>query len=157
MGEPRLAPLFTLRAELNPSIDGTDGGPLGRRTFNSVATGTVEGSRLRGELVPGVGDWMLTRRDGVNVVDARVVVRTADGAVIHMSYGGRIRVPEEILGEVRDPDRRHLVDPARYYFRTNPVFETAAPQYAWLNDIVAIGSGRLLQGRGVAYDVFEVL
>jgi hypothetical protein len=37
------------------------------------------------------------------------------------------------------------------------VFETAAPRYAWLNGIVAIGSGRVLQGRGVAYDVFEVL
>jgi hypothetical protein len=31
------------------------------------------------------------------------------------------------------------LDPAAYYFRTTPRFETA-PSYAWLNDVVAVGS-----------------
>ncbi len=52
---------------------------------------------------------------------------------------------------------RHLIDPGRYYFRTTPVFETGAPEYAWLNAIVAVGSGRLIEAGGVAYDVFELL
>ena len=91
------------------------------------------------------------------VIDARVVLQTDDGAILHMSYGGRIVIPPEVLPEARDPERRHLIDPARYYFRTTPTFETGAPRYAWLNDIVAIGSGRLLQGRGVAYEVCQLL
>jgi len=32
------------------------------------------------------------------------------------------------------------VDPASYYFRTRPELETGAPQYAWLNDLLAVCS-----------------
>jgi hypothetical protein len=148
--------LFGMQAELNATLDGGMG-PQGKRVLNSVAGGTFEGARLRGEINPGTGDWMLTRRDGVNVVDARIVLKTSDGAIIHMSYGGRAIVPAELLEEIRDPERRHLVDPARYYFRTTPVFETGAPEYSWLNDIVSVGLGRLTKGRGVAYEIYQLL
>ena len=55
-----------------------------------------------------------------------------------------------------DPAKRLKVDPSRYYFRTNPLFETGAPQYAWLNDIVCVGKGYLIEG-GIAYKIFEVV
>lgn len=32
------------------------------------------------------------------------------------------------------------VDPAKYYFRAMPVFETGAAKYDWLNRIVAVCS-----------------
>jgi hypothetical protein len=152
---PRLAHLFTMRATLAAGLDSGDG-PLGRRTLNAVAQGDFRGERLRGEINPGTGDWMLTRNK-IRVVDARVVLRTDDGALIHMSYGGRIMFPDDLEQEVRDTSNRHLIDPGRYYFRTTPLFETGAAQYAWINGIVAIGSGRLIEGGGVAYDVFELL
>ena len=98
---------------------------------------------------------MLTRNK-IRVVDARVVLRTDDGALIHMSYGGRITFPDGLEEALRDPSTRHLIDPANYYFRTTPLFETGAAGYAWINGIVAIGSGRLIEGGGVAYDVFEL-
>jgi uncharacterized protein DUF3237 len=152
---PGLKHLFTMRATLAPGLDGGDG-PLGRRTLNAVAKGEFHGERLSGELNPGTGDWMLTR-NRIRVVDARVVLRTDDGALIHMSYGGRITFPDELEKAVRDLSNRHLIDPAKYYFRTTPLFETGAAQYAWLNAIVAIGKGRLIEDGGVAYDVFELL
>lgn len=148
--------LFRMHAELNLALDAGEG-PLGRRILNSIAAGSFEGSKLRGNLVPGTGDWMLIRRDGVMVVDARVVLKTDDDAIIHMSYGGRISIPSKLLQDARDPDRRHLIDPAEYYFRTTPIFETGAAQYAWLNNVVCLGVGRLEQGRGVSYDIFQVL
>jgi hypothetical protein len=95
--------------------------------------------------------------DGTMVVDARIVLKTHDGAIIHMTYGGRIVIPESVLGEARDPDKRQNIPLSRYYFRTTPVFETGAPEYAWLNNIVCVGSGRLLKGRSVAYEVFQIL
>jgi hypothetical protein len=55
-----------------------------------------------------------------------------------------------------DPVKRLQVDPARYYFRTNPLFETGAPAYAWLNDIVCVGVGYLVEG-AVAYRVSQVV
>lgn len=148
--------LFSMEAELNGPLDAGPG-PLGRRTLNSISAGWFKGARLRGELQPGTGDWMLTRQDGVMVVDARVVLRADDGAIIHMSYGGRIIIPSEVVDEARDPNRRHLVDPTKYYFRTTPLFETGASAHAWLNDLVGIGFGRLLQGRRVGYEVYKLL
>ena len=38
-------------------------------------------------------------------------------------------------------ERGEAVDPASYYFRINPLFETSAPKYDWINRIVAIGIG----------------
>jgi Protein of unknown function (DUF3237) len=49
-----------------------------------------------------------------------------------------------------------VVDPAAYYFRTNPLFETASPKYDWLNRIVSIGIGHRPAG-GPVYSVFEIL
>ena len=51
-----------------------------------------------------------------------------------------------------------MVRPAevRYYFRTTPLFETGDARYLWLNDVVAIGSGYLVEG-GVAYRVSQVV
>ncbi|MND02731.1 hypothetical protein D3C83_222160 [compost metagenome] len=33
-----------------------------------------------------------------------------------------------------------VVDPVLYYFRSTPRFETSAPQWDWLNRIIAVGS-----------------
>jgi hypothetical protein len=151
---PGLRHLFTMRAQLAASLDAGEG-PLGRRTLNAVASGEFHGARLKGQIIPGTGDWMLTRND-VRVVDARVVLKTDDGALIHMSYSGRIMFAPELLAQVRDSSRRHLIDPSRYYFRTTPLFETGDARYLWLNGMVSVGSGRLIEGGGVAYDVFEL-
>lgn len=150
---PGLTHLFTMRARLGPSFDAGEG-PLGRRALNAAAEGEFYGSRLRGRLNPGTGDWMLTR-NRIRVVDARLVLLTDDGATIHMSYGGRITFPLHVESALRDASMRHLIDPAEYYFRTTPLFETGAEQFLWLNGIVSVGSGRLIEG-GVAYDVFEL-
>lgn len=152
---PSLAHLFTMSADLAHSLDAGEG-PLGRRTLNAVSRGRFAGARLSGDINPGTGDWMLTR-GGIRVVDARLVLRTDDGALIHMSYGGRIMIAPDLVDEMRDLSRRHLIDPARYYFRTTPVFETGADRYGWLNGVVSVGFGRLAEGGGVTYDVFEVL
>jgi hypothetical protein len=60
----------------------------------------------------------------------------------------------------RDVMRRiaagEVVDPSEYYLRKTPYFETAAPQYDWLNRIVAVGVGRRMPDHA-AYDVFEIL
>ena len=150
-------PLFELRVEaMNPTTPG-EMGPNGMRVFDSVARGRFDGERLRGEVVAGSGDWRRVRPDGGMDVDARVILKTDDGAVIHMTYSGRIAIPPALLAQARDAERRHLIDPDAYYMRTAPTFETGAARYAWLNDVVAVARGRLTEGGGLAYEVFEVL
>jgi hypothetical protein len=66
---------------------------------------------------------MLTR-NGIRLVDARIVLLCENGAVAHMSYGGRIWFADAVLPALANLSPCHLIDPSRYYFRTNPVFET---------------------------------
>jgi Protein of unknown function (DUF3237) len=151
---PGLTHLFTMRAALGARLDGGDG-PVGRRVFNAASGGEFAGARLRGAVVPGSADWMLIRKDGSMVIDARAILQTDDGATIHMTYAGRAIFPADLLADVRDPARRHLIDPARYFIRTTPSFETGAEGYGWLNDIVCVATGRLTE-RGLNYEVFQV-
>jgi hypothetical protein len=107
-------------------------------------------------VLAGGGDWALFRPDGAMSLDVRLTLRTHDGALVYMSYGGRWITPPELRAEIADPARRHQIDPISYYFRTNPLFETGAQPCAWLNDIVCVGAGYLVEG-GVAYKVAQVV
>jgi len=146
-------PLFTIRITLHPTHDlGTT--PLGHRRVVPVSGGDFEGERLRGIVMPLAGsDWLLERADGSFQQDARLTLETNDGAIIGMSYRGVRHSSPAVAARLA---RGETVEPSEYYLRTAPFFETAAPQYAWLNTIVAVGVGRRVSG-GVVYDVFEVL
>jgi hypothetical protein len=149
-------PLFDMVADLNERLD-FGVGPTGRRVLNGVRRGSFSGPRLQGEVLPGGGDWALFRRDHVMVVDARVTLRTDDGALISMAYSGRAVFPPHLTTKLADIETRHEIDPSQYYFRTTPLFETGAEEYAWLNDVVAIAKGYLVAGGGVGYQVSAVL
>src|SRR6266567_3574655 len=124
----RTAPLFDIIVDLNPKLNIGDG-PLGRRILFGAAGGRFEGPRLRGEVLAGGGDWALFRPDGAMALDVRLTLRTHDNALVHMTYGGRWITPAEWRADMADPVKRYQVDPAHYYFRTNPLFETGATQY----------------------------
>ncbi|MBT2368936.1 DUF3237 domain-containing protein [Streptomyces sp. ISL-10] len=155
IAEIRTEHLFDIVVDLNPRLD-TGAGPIGRRVLFGAAGGSFDGPRLRGEVLTGGGDWALFRSDGVMTLDVRLILRTHDDHLVHMTYGGRWVTPAELRTAMADPATRHRVDPARYYFRTNPLFETGAQPYAWLNDIVCVGSGYLVEG-GIAYKVAQVM
>ncbi|MGI5348060.1 DUF3237 domain-containing protein [Streptomyces sp. CA-250714] len=155
VGDLRTSHLFDIVVDLDPQLP-IGSGPFGRRVLFGAAGGTFSGPRLRGEVVPGGGDWALFAPDGTMALDVRLTLRTHDGALLHMTYGGRWSTPPGLRAAMADPAERHRVDPADYYFRTNPLFETGAEQYAWLNGIVCVGSGYLVEG-GIAYKVSEVL
>jgi hypothetical protein len=70
-----------------------------------------------------------------------------------MTYRGLRFGPPDIMAKL---EKGEVVDPASYYFRTNPVFETAAPRYDWLNRLLAVGIGHR-RADGPIYSVFEIL
>ncbi|HEX5289875.1 MAG TPA: DUF3237 domain-containing protein [Streptosporangiaceae bacterium] len=154
VGEIKTVHLFDIVVDLNPRLNIGDG-PLGRRVLFGSAGGSFDGPRLRGEVLAGGGDWALFRPDGSMTLDVRLTLRTHDDALVHFTYGGRWVTPRDLQTDMADPVKRHQVDPARYYFRTNPLFETGATHYAWLNDIVCVGTGYLVEG-GIAYKVAQV-
>lgn len=126
--------------------------PEGERRIINIAGGSFEGPRLRGEVLPGGADWQIVRPDGSAIVEARFTLRTADGALVYVMNRGVRRGPPEVMARLA---RGEPVDPREYYFRMTPVYETGAPQYAWLNGIVAVASGLRLAA-AVIYDVFTV-
>jgi len=111
--------------------------PPGNLTIFPVTGGSFEGERLRGQVLAGGGDWVTAREDGTLTLDLRVTLETDDGALIHMTFTG-----------VRDD--------ANHYFRTVPRFETAAPKYAFLNRLLAVGTGEI-RAEGPVHVIEEIL
>ena len=127
--------------------------PHGTRSFVPVTGGDFEGPRLRGKVLPGGGDWTLLRSDAVLELDLRITLETDDGALISMTSFGLRHGPPEVLAALA---RGESVDPSKYYFRTTPRFETSAPQYSFLNRVIAIASGDR-RANGPIYTIDEIV
>jgi Protein of unknown function (DUF3237) len=144
--------LFTLTGTVGPALEI---GPLphGQRRVIPIEGGEFAGPRLRGQALPVGADWIFIRPDGVAEIDVRATLRTDDGALILMRYGGYRHGPPDVMARLA---RGEPADPASYYFRITPVFETGSPRYAWLNRIVSAGTGRRMP-HGPVYDIYEIL
>ncbi|HSG90461.1 MAG TPA: DUF3237 domain-containing protein [Pseudomonadales bacterium] len=130
--------------------------PTGTRLVAAVTGGRVTGERLRGRVLPFGGDFALFGADGCLHIDVRAGFELEDGARIYATYGGRLVLTAEQSAALADPAQRAALDPADYYFRTAPLFQSGDPRYAWLDGILAVGIGRLTAS-GVAYRIFEIL
>ena len=127
--------------------------PHGTRVTAPISDGRFEGPLLRGRVLPGGGDWTLLRGDGVLELDLRLTLQTDDGALIHMTSFGLRHGPPEVLAALGRGER---VDPSAYYFRTTPRFETAHPEYTFLNRLLAVSSGDR-RAEGPIYTIDEIL
>ncbi|HYG55058.1 MAG TPA: DUF3237 domain-containing protein [Burkholderiales bacterium] len=107
----------------------------GRNRRIRITGGRFSGERLSGEVLPGGADWQLVRTDGVLELDARYMLKTADGALIYVHNRGF---------------RRDT------FMRTTPRFETHDARYDWLNRTVCVASG-VRHPDSVEIDVYEVL
>jgi hypothetical protein len=148
----RTAPLFVMRLTVR-DIQSVGETPAAFRRIGVVPGGVFAGERLSGEVLDGGSDWQTVRADGATTLDVRLVLKTADDALIAMTYKGLRHGRPEILKRIENGE---AVDPASYYFRINARFETAAPQYDWINRVIAVGVGHR-QAEGPIYGLFEVL
>jgi hypothetical protein len=141
---------ITLHTEMPQVLGDT---PAGARKVVQVPGGRFEGERLQGKILPGGGDWLLTRPDGALRLDVRLTLETDDGHIIGMTYTGLRHGPAEVLAR---HDRGEPVAASEYYFRIAPFFETGSDTYGWLNRIIAVGVGwRTDEGPG--YDIHQIL
>ena len=142
-----------LRAEITlaPAQELGDS-PLGRRRIIPITGGTFRGERLSGRVLPGGADWQVIRSDGVAELDARYTLETEDKALIYVRNFGYRHGPAEVIQRLAAGEP---VDPALYYMRTTPRFETGAERYRWLNRIICVASGARRKA-AVELDVYEV-
>jgi Protein of unknown function (DUF3237) len=148
----RTRPLFAMRLDVDGPVSVGQTPGLFRRV-GIVTGGQFEGSRLRGEVLNGGNDWQTEHSDSATGLDVRLLLRTVDGSMIAMTYRGIRHGSRDVLARLA---KGEIVDPSEYYFRISPLFETAAPAYAWLNNILAVGIGHRLPD-GPVYSLFEVL
>jgi hypothetical protein len=145
-------PLFVLQLSVRPiQIVGATPGAF--RRIGIVSGGNFTGSRLSGQVIDGGNDWQTVQTDGTTTLDVRLLLRTDDGELITMTYRGIRHGATQVLQRV---DGGETVDPAEYYFRISPQFETASTRLAWLNRALSIGIG-YRRSEGAVYSIFEVL
>jgi hypothetical protein len=127
--------------------------PTTTRRIGVVFGGQFEGERLSGEVLDGGSDWLSVRPDGSTLLDVRLNLKTDDGELIAMTYKGLRHGPREVIERL---EKGETVDPASYYFRISPMFETASQKYGWLNRVLSVGIGQRFAD-GPVYNLFELL
>ncbi len=135
-----LVPLCTIDIALAAEQIFVGEGPAGLRVIAEVETVTVSGERLSGSLKGrATADW-LTIVGTVGTIDVRSTIETDDGAVVYLTYGGRMDLSQ---------------GPGGAPIYTALTFETGHPDYAWLNLVQAVAKGTL-DGTSLSYEVAEV-
>jgi hypothetical protein len=147
----------TLAAEQILVITATLNPPFleGPRVLAGINGGTVTG-KVTGKVLPIGGEFGIFLSPTSYKIDVRAAIQSDDGANIFISYSGYMSAPDApTLMQLFSPAGKDL-DPSKYFWRTNPLFETTAPQYAWLNTTVAIGFGSYNADGAVVYKLYAI-
>ncbi len=140
----------SLKASLSEQLIGLV--PDGLRMNWYVTDGSFAGPDVSGVVLPGSGDWMRIREDGVALVNVRASLQTSDGARIYATYGGVLDLgPDGYAGAVRGefPSFPPVV--------VSPVFQTSDTRYSWLNRLQCTGVGRVdTATRSYELDIYSV-
>ena len=123
---------FLFRIALEVEVLNLGDTPYGSRRVGRFSTGSFEGPKLKGTVLPGGACWMLMRLDDVLEIEVRITLETDDKQQIYMSWKGFRHGPKEVIDRL---NRGEIVDPETYYFRTTPYFETSSEKYGWMNRI----------------------
>ena len=113
------------------------GVPSGTFVVAELETVRFEGERLKAN---GKGsanaDWVTISPDGTAEIDVKILLESDDGALIFVSYTGRL-------------------DLATGTAYAAPTFQTGDERYAWLNNLVAVGKGKTDQ-KTLTYELPEM-
>ena len=138
MIKPELELLLTAEGQLGDPIPVGDTWEGSRRII-PILEGRFKGPHLEGKFVEtGAADWQFTRKDGVTQAEATYALCTDDGVIIQIDNFGLRHGSKETMARLTAGED---VDPAEYYFRTNPRFKAPEGKYEWLNRYIFIASG----------------
>ena len=141
----------TIEGPLGP----TTGSPLGERMCWQITTATLRGPRIDATLAMPGTDWIRLGSDGIRRQDLRAQLITADDELILFRYDlALIRPSERFLAALASGESTTFDD---QYMRIAPQFEAGAGGYAWLNESLFVGRGRLTGAKAIAYELYRVL
>ena len=117
--------------------------PLGTRVIAECQAFDVAGERITAHLKGNAAaDWLTVDGRAQGTLDVRTLLETDDGALIFVSYRGRL----DLAG-----------GPGAAPTYSAPLFDTGDERYAWINKIQAVGKGQLsADGTTLVYEIAEV-
>lgn len=122
---PGLEFVYEAIVTLEPTLE-IGATPLGTRRRIPITGGQFAGPNIRGTVLSGGADWQLQRRDDWTVIEADYMMRTDDGALIHVRNVGLTN--------------SRVAGAAQRYLRTVPTFEAPDGPHAWLNQAIFVGT-----------------
>lgn len=149
--EPRFYPLFSIRVQCEaPILTGKQNGETLR--VIPIASGRFNGERMNGDVMQAGSDWSSGRQRGMNSrVNTQYVLKTDDGAVIHLSTSGVMKLNAKgAMAMMQDKADAAL----QYYFRQHLYFETDDARYDWLNGAAAFGIVALGKNSQIYYRAY---
>ena len=135
-----LVPLMNATITIGEMATISDG-PFGTRIVIDISGCHYEGERIKAKQKgSAAADWALLAPDGTATLDVRLTLETDDGALIFVSYKGKMDCSRGIGAEP---------------IYSAPIFETGDQRYAWLNKIQAVAKGTL-EGELLTYEIYEL-
>lgn len=150
---PGLEFVCELKVKLNPALVVGETGH-GVRRIIPIIGGTVQGPKMKGEILSGGADWQVVRKDGVAELEAHYQFKTDDGVLVYIKNVGIRAATPEVAARIAKGEQ---VDPNEYYFRAVPKFEAPfGSKYEWLNNAIFICKA-LRNPDSVSIQVWKVL
>lgn len=149
---PGMEYCFELSVQVDAAMDLGET-QYGHRRIVPIAGGSFKGPKLEGIVVPGGADWQVIHPDGMVEIDTRYTLKTRDGVLVYLRNAG-LRYATPVV--TRRMAAGELVSPTQYYFRTTPVFETAAPELQWMVHSLFLGVAER-RPKDVSVQVWRVL
>jgi hypothetical protein len=117
--------------------------PIGTRIIQEIGSAELVGDRLKATMKgAAAADWCTLTDGGLARFDIRLLLETADGALIYLPYTGKADWSS---------------GPAQGTIFAVAQPETADERYSWLNAIQVVGEGHIAEdGTGVTYQLFEL-
>lgn len=148
--EARPEYIFSYTATVQVPLEVLGPVPDGVRVNGYITGGEAHGPRLKAELLPVGGDWLLLRRDGVAILDVRATFKTDDDALIYAVYGGVMDMGPDAYDNFLNG-----ILPEKASIRAVPRFQTSHPGYLWINRLQCLNVGDVDLTTGVVrYDVY---
>jgi hypothetical protein len=133
------------------------------RVYQVMQEQGVEGVKPFSGVLQYGADWVVLREDiDIGAIDVRLVIRTDDGATIHVKYQGVFPAgPRGFRRLVSEkPKLGSELEPAEVNLVVTPSFETSDPRYSWLTEYqcVAFGKVNLIRSlvRQASFDVYAM-
>ena len=144
---------MTFHLAVSGPLGSTKDAPGGERVCWEMASGTLQGPRIRAEIAKPGSDWMHASSDGFWRPDVHIAFTTDDGALVLLHYTGLVQQTDAFI---KAAEAGAATDWDAQYMRMAMRFETGAARYAWLNQSLFVAQGRLAGDKQIEYRIYRV-